>query len=133
MRIPTEIICLISSFNGTDEELRTERGLRFMFLLTGKFFSWGLGDRDETLHKFLELYDIRKSKALVDALLWDEATWMAHEKHWASESEYKAILHNIRLNETENSSDENQLFDRKTSVQKQFGDHARDRILSEAL
>ena len=116
MRIPKDVIDLISSYNGTDEELRTERGLRFMFLLTGKFFSWGLGDRDETIHKFLELYDIRKSKFLVDTLLWDEDTWAKHESHWASEVEFKQLLSNVDLNEIKNCSDENQLSNRKTSV-----------------
>ena len=92
MNLPIEIVNLISSFNGSQEELLTERGLRYMFLMTGKFFSWGLGNRDETLHRFLELYEIKKSKDLVKLLLRDEKCWKDKEDFWATENQVKKIL-----------------------------------------
>ena len=91
MNLPIELVDLISSFNGSQQELHTERGLRYMFLMTGKFFSWGLGDRDATLHRFLELYDIKKSKCLVELLLKEEK-WEDKESFWATEKEVKKFL-----------------------------------------
>jgi len=109
MRLPIIIIDLISSFNGSQSELNTERGLRFMFLMTGKFFSWGLGNRDETLHRFLELYDIKKSQNLVELLLKDEKTWKSIESYWATEFQVKEILCTIQINNDKNCSHKNKL------------------------
>lgn len=95
MKLPADIIDIISSFNGSQNELNTERGLRFMFLQTGKFFSWG-DDREKTIHRFLELYDIRKCQELVKRLLKDEINWESKESFWATEIVVKKLLNNIR-------------------------------------
>ena len=118
MRLPIEIVECISSFNGSQSELNCERGLRYMFLFCGKFFSWGLGNREETLHEFLHLYQpSQKSiKNLVKLLLAQEKSWRELESHWATEFKVKAILSKISINDKD-SSHKNKLLAWKTSVQ----------------
>ena len=126
MKLPTQIIDIISEFNGSQEELNTERGLRYMFLMTGKFFSWGLGDRDETLHRFLELYQINKCKDLVEILLKDELDWKKKEDHWASTKQVKEILCNYNNYELKNSSHQSSSTNRQAHFQDAVRNSTRD-------
>ena len=118
MRLPLEIVDIISSYNGTQTELNCERGLRYMFLFCGKFFSWGLGIREDTLPDFFELYkpssaNIRK---LVITLLKDEENWTAVEPNWATEIAVKDILSKVSIKNDKYSCDKNKFSFRKASI-----------------
>ena len=120
MKLPIEVIELISSFNGNQSELNCERGLRYMFLFFGKFFSWGLGNREQTLHMFLELYQPSRSqiKNLVKLLLVNEKEWKEIESHWATEFRVKDILSKVTIkNDNKDCCNKNQFIVRKTSIQ----------------
>ena len=118
MKLPTNIVDLISSFNGTQSELNCERGLRYMFLFNNKYFSWGLGNREETLPEFFELYKPcdTSCKDLVKLLLKNEKYWKNIEDYWATQFEVKNILSKVTINDND-CSNENQLVNRQTPIQ----------------
>ena len=95
MRLPIEIVDLISSFNGNQTELYTEKGLRYIFLVDCSFCSWGSGNRKETFHIFLDLYRIEKSFLLVKLLLKNISYWQEQTNHWATEKQVKQILSEV--------------------------------------
>ena len=119
MRLPTEVVDLISSFNGNQSELNCERGLRYMFLFSGKFFSWGLGNREQTLHKFLELYQPHRKeiKNLAKVLLAKEKDWKEIESHWASALRVKGILSKVTIKNDKNCCNKNKFLVRKAPIQ----------------
>ena len=88
--LPTELIQLIQDYYGTDNENYIRRGLRYMFLLSPGFFTWG-SDREQTLHIFLRYYETAHAKDFVDHLLLG-INWQTVENHWATSSELNAIL-----------------------------------------
>ena len=108
---------IISSFNGTQSELNCERGLRYMFLFCGKFFSWGLGNREDTLPEFFSLYKPNEASCrdLVKTLLKDEKTWTEIESYWATEFRVKNILSKVSINDKD-CCNKNKFLVRKTSV-----------------
>jgi hypothetical protein len=117
MKLPSEIVDIISSFNGTQSELNCERGLRYMFLFNGKFFSWGLGNREETLPEFFALYQPNRVsiRDLVKCLLKNE-NWKEVEDYWATEFRVKNILSKVTINDKD-CCNKNQLVNRQTSIQ----------------
>jgi len=65
----TDICNIILSYNGTDAELETEKGLRWLFLTDRKKFIWPHGSRKQTLHLFFEFYQVPLCHGFVNDLL----------------------------------------------------------------
>ena len=96
MHIPACIIKIISSFNGNDKQLKTEKGLRIMFLKSNRFFSWGSASREESIHRFFQIYDINShAKFVREHLSGDEYQFFYSE--WATESQVSDIISKVKI------------------------------------
>ena len=96
MHIPDCIIKIISSFNGTDKQLKTEKGLRIMFLKSNKFFTWGSASREESIHRFFQIYDIEThSKFVREHLSAAEHSHFYNE--WATETQVADIISKVKV------------------------------------
>ena len=96
MHIPACIIKIISSFNGNDKQLRTEKGLRIMFLKSNKFFTWGSASREDSIHRFFQIYDINSHSNFVkEHLSVDEYSHFYND--WATETQVADIFSKIKI------------------------------------
>ena len=94
--LPDSLVQLILEYYGTDEQNYIRRGLRYMFLISPSYFSWG-SDRNETLHIFLMYYENRNAKSFIEHLL-KGTNWKEAESIWATESELRQILSHLTVN-----------------------------------
>jgi len=95
MHIPPDIISLISSFNGTDKQLATEKGLKVMFLKSNRFFTWNYA-REDSIHRFFEIYDINSHSDFVKEHITENETNLFYSD-WATETQVLKMLSKIKI------------------------------------
>jgi len=93
--IPTNICMIIVSYNGTDEELKTEKALRWLFLDNRKKFIWPYGDREETIHRFFGFYKIPDMHEVTDSLIKQHADYLP--PNWATSNQVLKLLSEHQL------------------------------------